>query len=83
MYIGMVYDYDDVAPVVVFGPFSNDDEAADAAIEFIELQVHEGKWSPDVLSEDSDIQVVVEPLFADVLAHRKWKEANRGNDRNV
>lgn len=84
-YIGIVYDYDEVAPIVCFGPFFTEDQAQTEAQAYIQDRVDAGAWAPSVLSEHSDISVIVEPLFFNRQHFDNWKENNRdaADDRNV
>lgn len=64
MHVGIVYDYDEVQPIAVFGPFDNVDQALAAGQAYIHRKVIEGDWSPDVLDPDyEEIQVITEPLY--------------------
>lgn len=80
-YVGIVYDYDAVEPLVVFGPFATPDQALAEGQVYIQQRVMSGDWDPVVLSEDyEDIQVIVEPLFFNTQHHANWVENNKPSD---
>lgn len=71
MFIGIVYDYDNIEPIRVFGPFPTTDEALAAGQAYVHSKVMDGTWSPDVLSPDyEEIQVITEPLYATLEEER-------------
>lgn len=64
MFVGIVYDYDNIEPIRVFGPFPTSDEALAAGQAYVHRQVMKGKWSPSVLDpEYEEIQVITEPVY--------------------